>query len=156
MLYSTRTTMPLLVPAVAAAQKWSKTDSGTVLSSFFWGYTLTQVMGGYFSDRFGGQRVILFAALGWSIITFLMPTIIWSAASVKSYTIPIIVTIRILNGALQGVHFPSMISLTSQVKYCNKPYLSVLYIFSDFRTYVKMSAAASLACSPLGRQWARF
>lgn len=108
--------MPLLVPAVAAAQKWSKTDSGTVLSSFFWGYTLTQVMGGYFSDRFGGQRVILFAALGWSIITFLMPTIIWSAASVKSYTIPIIVTIRILNGALQGVHFPSMISLTSQVK----------------------------------------
>lgn len=115
MLYSTRTTMPLLVPAVAAAQKWSKTDSGTVLSSFFWGYTLTQVMGGYFSDRFGGQRVILFAALGWSIITFLMPTIIWSAASVKGYAIPIIVTVRILNGALQGVHFPSMISLTSQV-----------------------------------------
>ena len=43
MLYSTRTTMPLLVPAVAAEMKWSKTDSGTVLSSFFWGYTLTQV-----------------------------------------------------------------------------------------------------------------
>lgn len=42
MLYSTRTTMPLLVPAVAGEQKWSKTDSGTVLSSFFWGYTLTQ------------------------------------------------------------------------------------------------------------------
>lgn len=45
MLYSTRTTMPLLVPAVAAEMKWSKTDSGTVLSSFFWGYTLTQVSG---------------------------------------------------------------------------------------------------------------
>lgn len=43
MLYSTRTSMPLLIPAVAAEQKWSKTDSGTVLSSFFWGYTLTQV-----------------------------------------------------------------------------------------------------------------
>lgn len=116
MLYSTRTTMPLLMPAVAAAQKWSKTDSGTVLSSFFWGYTLTQVLGGYFSDKFGGQRVILLAAIGWSIITFLMPTIIWSAASFKSYAIPLIVTIRILNGALQGVHFPSMISLTSQVR----------------------------------------
>lgn len=35
--------MPLLVPAVATELKWSKTDSGTVLSSFFWGYTLTQV-----------------------------------------------------------------------------------------------------------------
>lgn len=44
MLYSTRTTMPLLVPSVAAELKWTKTDSGTVLSSFFWGYTLTQVI----------------------------------------------------------------------------------------------------------------
>ncbi|KAH8333094.1 hypothetical protein KR074_005443 [Drosophila pseudoananassae] len=121
MLYSTRTTMPLLVPAVAAAQKWSKTDSGTVLSSFFWGYTLTQVVGGYFSDRFGGQRVILWAAIGWSLITFLMPTIIWAAGSIKSYAIPFIVAIRILNGAFQGVHFPSMISLTSQVSVISNP-----------------------------------
>lgn len=50
MLYSTRTTMPLLVPAVAAEMKWSKTDSGTVLSSFFWGYTLTQVSGKKISE----------------------------------------------------------------------------------------------------------
>uniref|UniRef100_A0A1A9WKN6 Major facilitator superfamily (MFS) profile domain-containing protein n=1 Tax=Glossina brevipalpis TaxID=37001 RepID=A0A1A9WKN6_9MUSC len=115
MLYSTRTSMPLLVPAVAAEAKWSKTDSGTVLSSFFWGYTLTQVVvGGYFSDRFGGQRVILFAAIGWSLLTFLMPNIIWQAPFFKSYAIPFIVTIRIINGAFQGVHFPSMISLTSQ------------------------------------------
>ncbi|CAD7000684.1 solute carrier family 17 member 9 [Ceratitis capitata] len=114
MLYSTRTSMPLLIPAVAAEQKWSKTDSGTVLSSFFWGYTLTQVVGGYFSDRFGGQRVILFAAIGWSLITFFMPNIIWSSNAIKVYSIPFIVTIRIINGAFQGVHFPSMISLTSQ------------------------------------------
>lgn len=43
MLYSTRTSMPLLLPAVASELKWSKTESGTVLSSFFWGYTVTQV-----------------------------------------------------------------------------------------------------------------
>lgn len=43
MLYSTRTTMPLLLPAVASELRWSKTESGTVLSSFFWGYTVTQV-----------------------------------------------------------------------------------------------------------------
>lgn len=127
--------MPLLIPAVAAVTKWSKTNSGTVLSSFFWGYTLTQVMfngilyfkyykisilillqviGGYFSDRFGGQRVILYAAFGWGFITMLMPNIIWWAMNLKSYSIPFIVTVRIIHGALQGVHFPSMISLTSQ------------------------------------------
>lgn len=43
MLYSTRTSMPLLLPAIATDLKWSKTESGTVLSSFFWGYTVTQV-----------------------------------------------------------------------------------------------------------------
>lgn len=43
MLYSTRTSMPLLTPAVSSELRWSKTESGTVLSSFFWGYTVTQV-----------------------------------------------------------------------------------------------------------------
>lgn len=46
-----------------------------------------------------------------------MPNIIWWAPNVKSYAIPFIVTIRIINGAFQGVHFPSMISLTSQVRF---------------------------------------
>lgn len=114
MLYSTRTTMPLLVPAVAAERKWSKTDSGTVLSSFFWGYTLTQVLGGYLSDKFGGERVIFLAAIGWSLITFAMPSIILIAPSVWNLSIPFIVVVRIINGACQGVHFPSMISVTSQ------------------------------------------
>ncbi|KAL5281046.1 SLC17A9 family protein [Megaselia abdita] len=114
MLYSTRTTMPLLIPSVAKEQKWTKTDCGTILSSFFWGYTLTQVIGGYFSDRFGGQKVILMAALGWSFITVLMPNIIYGSKYFKNNSISFIVTIRILNGAFQGVHFPSMISLTSQ------------------------------------------
>ena len=50
-LYACRTTMPLVSPACAKSLNWSKTDVGTVLSSFFWGYTLTQIPGGYLSDR---------------------------------------------------------------------------------------------------------
>lgn len=130
--------MPLLLPAIATDLKWSKTESGTVLSSFFWGYTVTQVgvlslpipwysmhiiccssffqvLGGYFSDRIGGQRVIFLAAVGWSLITFYMPELLMMLPRTWPYTIHFIVAIRILNGACQGVHFPSMISLTSQV-----------------------------------------
>uniref|UniRef100_A0A336LJN3 CSON009530 protein n=1 Tax=Culicoides sonorensis TaxID=179676 RepID=A0A336LJN3_CULSO len=115
MLYSTRTSMPLLIPSVAVEQKWSKTDSGTVLSSFFWGYTLTQVVGGYFSDKYGGEEVILLSAIGWSLITFWMPNIISLSSSLGTdYAIAFIVLIRIINGALQGLHFPAMSSLTSQ------------------------------------------
>lgn len=44
-----------------------------------------------------------------------MPNILLAAPKSWNYSIPFIVTIRIINGACQGVHFPSMISLTSQV-----------------------------------------
>jgi ACS family sodium-dependent inorganic phosphate cotransporter-like MFS transporter 9 len=120
--------MPLLVPAVAAERRWSKTDSGTILSSFFWGYTLTQVLGGYLSDKYGGQKVILFSAIGWSVITIFMPNIIISSTMMRPYSIPFIVAVRIVNGAFQGVHFPSMISITSQNLSANErtSYFSIL------------------------------
>lgn len=106
--------MPLLIPSVAADKQWSKTDSGTILSSFFWGYTLTQVLGGYFSDKYGGQRVIYLAALLWSIITFLMPDLLGFPGTTATWTITFAVIVRILNGAAQGVHFPAMMSVVSQ------------------------------------------
>lgn len=143
MLYSTRTTMPLLVPAVAGELKWSKTDSGTVLSSFFWGYTLTQVLGGYFSDRIGGQRVIYYAAIGWSLVTLAMPDILLAAPKSWPYAIPFIVTVRILNGACQGVHFPSMISLTTQN-------LSAAERTSFFSLLMSGSAAGTLLTGIMG------
>ncbi|XP_067001779.2 voltage-gated purine nucleotide uniporter SLC17A9 isoform X2 [Anabrus simplex] len=105
--------MPLLIPAISKERNWSKTDSGTILSSFFWGYTLTQVLGGYLSDRIGGQKVILTAAVGWSLCTFWMPYFIWFLSDQRS-SVNFIVLIRVLHGAFQGVHFPSMSSLTSQ------------------------------------------
>lgn len=44
-----------------------------------------------------------------------MPNLLLLTSRQWSYSITFIVTIRILNGAVQGVHFPSMISITSQV-----------------------------------------
>lgn len=115
MLYSTRTSMPLLLPSVANDMKWSKTDSAMVLSSFFWGYTLTQVIGGYCSDKYGGQEVILLSAIGWSFITFWMPNIILMSSHLSaSIGFGFIIFIRIVNGAMQGLHYPAMISITSQ------------------------------------------
>lgn len=78
-------------------------------------FHFVQVLGGYFSDRLGGQRVIFLAAVAWSLITIWMPNILLLTPKSWSYSIPFIVTVRIINGACQGVHFPSMISITSQV-----------------------------------------
>ncbi|XP_031780502.1 solute carrier family 17 member 9 [Nasonia vitripennis] len=114
LVYATRTSVPLLVPIIGKEREWSKTDSGTVLSSFFWGYTMTQVLGGYVSDRIGGQRIMWIAAIGWGISTFLLPDIISLFSKDDAYSIETIAFARLINGAFQGMHFPSMISLTSQ------------------------------------------
>lgn len=113
LIYATRTSVPLLMPIVSEEKKWSKSNSGIILSSFFWGYTLTQVASGYISDKIGGQKVLCISAFGWAVTTFLMPEII-EFFSTDETSILLIATVRIINGAFQGMHFPSMISLISQ------------------------------------------
>ena len=47
---------------------WSKQMQGAVLSSFFYGYILTQIIGGYLSDKVWGQNCI---ELGNILISYL-------------------------------------------------------------------------------------
>ncbi|KAL6255675.1 hypothetical protein P5V15_012922 [Pogonomyrmex californicus] len=113
LIYATRTSIPLLIPVISEEKNWSKFDSGIILSSFFWGYTLTQVASGYISDRIGGQKVLWISALGWSATTFFLPEII-EFFSDDGTTVFLVAAVRMINGAFQGMHFPSTISLISQ------------------------------------------
>ncbi|XP_076755304.1 major facilitator superfamily transporter 18 [Xylocopa sonorina] len=113
LIYATRTSVPLLMPIISKEKQWSKPDSGIILSSFFWGYTLTQVASGYISDKIGGQKVLLISALGWSTTTFFMPEVI-ELFSKSDTSVLLVAIVRTINGAFQGMHFPSMISLISQ------------------------------------------
>ncbi|XP_032668385.1 solute carrier family 17 member 9 isoform X2 [Odontomachus brunneus] len=100
LIYATRTSVPLLIPVVSKEKYWSKPDSGIVLSSFFWGYTLLQVASGYISDRIGGQKVLWISAFGWSITTFFMPEVIRFPKG--EICIILVTTVRMINGAFQG------------------------------------------------------
>ena len=124
--------MPLVAPNCAKSLKWSKTEVGTILSSFFWGYCLTQILGGFLSgnsifkliihkvlffyilmidfyiiDRFGAERVLLAAGLIWGLLTFWFQTIL-------SMDMAYVVFARVLLGAAQGVHFPALASISSR------------------------------------------
>lgn len=105
--------MPLLMPTIAAEKKLSKTDSGCILSSFFWGYCLSQIAGGYLSDRFSGQRVMLTSSIWWSIITIAMANVFELSSLFPQMSLSMIIFVRVLNGLFQGVYFPAMISITS-------------------------------------------
>lgn len=52
---------------------WSPTVSGLVQSSFFYGYALTQIPGGYVTSRIGGRTVLPAGVSLWSAATAAVP-----------------------------------------------------------------------------------
>ncbi|KAM1508208.1 hypothetical protein ACFX10_017550 [Malus domestica] len=74
---------------------WSSSEAGLVQSSFFWGYALSQLPGGWLAKIFGGRKVLEFGVLTWSLATALVPL-------VAGFT-PGLVLSRILVGIGEGV-----------------------------------------------------
>lgn len=52
---------------------WSSTVSGLVQSSFFFGYMLTQIPGGYIIAKKGGRTILPFGVGLWSLATAAVP-----------------------------------------------------------------------------------
>ncbi|XP_023338728.1 sialin isoform X2 [Eurytemora carolleeae] len=83
---------------------WSKTLQGSILSSFYYGYIITQVVGGYTSDRWGGRTVLLYGMFILSLSTLFIPV----AARIHPY---LLVGIRIIQGLASGFAFPSVYNI---------------------------------------------
>ncbi|XP_069739956.1 solute carrier family 17 member 9b [Narcine bancroftii] len=109
LVYCARVTLPICVSVMAEQFNWDKKQSGIVLGSFFWGYCMTQIMGGYISDRLGGDKVLMLSTCAWGSVIILTPLIVH-----KSSAPLVLLTIsRFLMGLLQGVFYPSLTSLFS-------------------------------------------
>uniref|UniRef100_H2ZBM9 Major facilitator superfamily (MFS) profile domain-containing protein n=1 Tax=Ciona savignyi TaxID=51511 RepID=H2ZBM9_CIOSA len=109
-LFAARVAMPVCATAISKEYGWNKADLGAVMGSFFWGYVTTQVLGGYFADKIGGDKVLVMSSLSWGTITLLTPNI----ANMHTFfgsSIFILTVARVGMGVMQGVHYPSMISL---------------------------------------------
>jgi MFS transporter, ACS family, glucarate transporter len=76
----------------------SASQTGIVLSSFFAGYALMQIPGGWLADRFGFRKIIIIAVFAWSVFTILSG-MAWSFMS--------LILIRFLFGIGEGSFFPS-------------------------------------------------
>lgn len=76
----------------------SASATGIVLSSFFAGYALMQIPGGWLADKFGFRKVLIIAVLLWSIFTVLTGAA-WSFLS--------LIFIRFFFGLGEGSYFPA-------------------------------------------------
>jgi ACS family sodium-dependent inorganic phosphate cotransporter len=86
---------------------WSNTTKGFVLSSFFIGYLLFQIPGGWLANRFGGTTTLGLALVSWSAFTLLTPF----AAAIA---LPVLYAARIGMGLGEAVTFPAAYSLFSR------------------------------------------
>lgn len=82
----------------------SLSATGLLLSSFFAGYTIMQIPGGWITDRFGPKKVLVTAVFFWSIFTGLTG-VAWSLVS--------LIIIRFLFGIGEGGFSPASSKLIS-------------------------------------------
>ncbi|KAK6627087.1 hypothetical protein RUM44_009564 [Polyplax serrata] len=86
---------------------WNSDVQGVVLSSFFYGYILTQLPGGYLAAIYGGKRLFGVGIAVTSLLTILTPLF-------TKYSLYLLVTLRVLEGLFEGVTYPAMHAMWSR------------------------------------------
>uniref|UniRef100_A0A3B3XPW7 Sialin n=1 Tax=Poecilia mexicana TaxID=48701 RepID=A0A3B3XPW7_9TELE len=88
----------------AGVYNWDSATQGWILGSFFYGYILTQIPGGYLAGRCGAKWLMGFGVLGTALFTLLTPL---AADLGASY----LIVVRALEGVGEGVTFPAMYTM---------------------------------------------
>lgn len=78
---------------------WDSKQKGNILSSFFYGYILTPLFGGWLGAKIGGARVFGFGVLVTAVLSVLTPL----AVSFGSY---VLIAVRVIEGVFEGVTYP--------------------------------------------------
>ncbi|KPP62317.1 vesicular glutamate transporter 1-like [Scleropages formosus] len=85
---------------VGAQFTWDPETVGMIHGSFFWGYIVTQIPGGFICQKFAANRVFGFAIVATSTLNMLIP----SAARVHYGCV---ILVRICQGLVEGVSYPA-------------------------------------------------
>lgn len=104
-LYMDRVNISVVAPVLMQELGWDPAMMGTVLSAFFVGYFLTQIPGGWLSDRWGSKGLLGGAVAWWSLVTMLTPL---------ARTVPAMLAIRVFLGLGEGLSPPCLYSTAAR------------------------------------------
>lgn len=86
---------------------WSYQTKGLVLSSFFYGYIITQLPGGWLAAKIGGNRMFAIGVGATSLLTLFTPPLAHTSTA-------LLITVRILEGLFEGVTYPCIHAVWSR------------------------------------------
>ncbi|KAK9035865.1 hypothetical protein V6N11_077890 [Hibiscus sabdariffa] len=133
-----RVNMSIAILPMSKEFNWNSATVGLIQSSFFWGYLLTQILGGIWADKIGGKVVLGFGVVWWSIATILTPI----AARIG---LPFLLTMRAFMGIGEGVAMPAMNNILSKWIPVSERSRSLALVYSG----MYLGSVTGLAFSPI-------
>lgn len=105
--YMIRSNLSIAIVQMSEEYGWQPSSKGIFLSSFFWGYITTQLVGGVAARKLGAKFMLSFVVVVPSIFTMLIPLVAaWSPV--------LFVACRVIIGAAAGATFPTMYHMMSK------------------------------------------
>ncbi|CAK8560806.1 unnamed protein product [Lathyrus sativus] len=132
-----RVNMSIAILPMSQEFNWNSATVGLIQSSFFWGYLLTQIVGGIWADKVGGKLVLGFGVVWWSIATVLTPI----AAKLG---LPYLLVMRAFMGIGEGVAMPAMNNILSKWVPVSERSRSLALVYSG----MYLGSVTGLAFSP--------
>ncbi|CAA6673364.1 unnamed protein product [Spirodela intermedia] len=133
-----RVNMSIAILPMSAEFNWNPATVGLIQSSFFWGYLLTQIVGGIWADKLGGKLVLGFGVVWWSVATVVTPI-------AARFGLPFLLFARALMGIGEGVAMPAMNNLLSKWIPVSERSRSLALVYSG----MYLGSVTGLAFSPI-------
>ncbi|CAH1790135.1 unnamed protein product [Owenia fusiformis] len=89
--------------------EWSSVTQGWVLSCYYIGYILTQIVGGFFATKLGTKKIFAVAMSIAGLTTVLIPPLT-RLGGPRMGSAAIIITLRTIQGLAMGVTFPANVA----------------------------------------------
>lgn len=135
--------MSVAVIPMAHELGWSATDRGLVSSSFFWGYSLTQLPAGYISTKIGGAKVLAAGVALWSFGTLIAPP-------AAQFSLVALCATRVLVGLGEGFAPSAAVSVLAKLVPSTERARAVTTVWGGLDVG---SAVGLLLCGPLIRMF---